>query len=324
MIVLMISHQEVKLPRLKYYNIKKAFNIFVKGFFYILVFTKLKKLFLIKRYFTLILLVHLFSSCSESEPTKVIAPIAVETDSVRLWIEESKNPKSTILKKSSVLKKAYQYALNTTSDSLRSKYFSTLSENLYNTGDSTLFRKVNKHAIFLNQKQNDSLSIGNRYWDLALFFEKYSVKDSAYYAYSEAQKVFENSKMQQLSGRMYLKMAVIQTEIKDYVGSETTITRAIERFKPLGDNLNLFWCYNTLGISLGGLGDVEKSQIYYNEALYYLRLVDFDKIREASVINNIGVVYRNNKQYKNAIDNFKTVLKTDSLIIKNPSLYAKH
>ena len=107
---------------------------------------------MIKRYFTLIILVHFFSSCSETEPTKVVSPIAIETDSVSLWILESKNPKSTELQKASVLKKAYQYALSTTSDSLKSKYYSTLSQNLYKTGDSTLFRKVNKLAISLNQK----------------------------------------------------------------------------------------------------------------------------------------------------------------------------
>jgi two-component system NarL family sensor kinase len=283
---------------------------------------KKKKLFLIKRYFTLLILVH-FSSCSESEPILAAPAMVIETDSVSLWIEESKNPKSTQLQKTIILNKAYQYALSTTSDSLKSKYFSTLSQNLYITGDSTLFRKVNKHAISLNQKVNDSLSLGNRYWDLALFFDKYSVKDSAYYAYSEAQKVFENSKEQQLSGRMYLSMAKKQSDVKDYVGSETNITRAIERFKPLNDNLNLYNSYNSLGISLGALGEVEKSKAYYNEALYYLKLEDFDKVKEARIINNIGVVFRNNKQYKKAIENFKAVLETDSLELKSPELYAK-
>ncbi|MEH6514561.1 MAG: tetratricopeptide repeat protein, partial [Maribacter arcticus] len=278
---------------------------------------------MINRYFTLFILVHLLSSCSESAPTKVVAPIAIETDSVRLWIEESENPEYSELQKASVFKNAYQYALKSPSDSLKAQYFSTLSENLYTTGDSTLFRKVNKHAISLNQKQNNSLSKGNRYWDLALFFEKYLVKDSAYYAYSEAQKVFENNRGKQNSGKMYLAMARIQTDIKDYVGSETNITSAIERFKPLNDNLNLYHSYNSLGISLGALGEVEKSLAYYNEALYYLKLVDFDKFQEASVINNIGVVYRNNKQYKKAIQNFKTVLETDSLEINDLDLYAK-
>ena len=278
---------------------------------------------MIKKYFTLILLVLLFSSCSETKTKQVtVATNTYKSDSIRIWIDESKNPKSTELQKLSVLNKAYQFALNSPSDSLKANYFSTLSENLYATADSALFRKINKQAISLNLKENDSLSIGNRYWDLALFFDRYSVKDSAYYSYSEAQKVFETIKEEQLSNRMYLAMAEIQSKIKDYVGSETTITRAIEFFKPKGDNLLLYYSYNILGVSLGGLGEVEKSQTYYNEALYYLKQATFDKVLEAKIINNIGVVFRDNKQYKNAIDNFKAVLETDSLDIKDPNLYA--
>tara|TARA_R110001592_G_scaffold124890_3_gene334090 strand:- start:2586 stop:4682 length:2097 start_codon:yes stop_codon:yes gene_type:complete len=279
---------------------------------------------LIKRYFTIFILVHLLSSCSEPKTKQIaVVPNTAKSDSIRIWIEESKNPHSTELQKLSVLNKAYQFALNSPSDSLKAQYFSTLSENLYATADSALFRKINKQAISLNLKENDSLSIGNRYWDLALFFNRYSVKDSAYSSYSEAQKVFETINENQLSGKMYWYMAKIQTDIKDYVGSETTITKAIERFKPLNDNLNLYLSYNVLGITLGGLGEVEKSQTYYNQALYYLKQEPYDKKLEATIINNIGVVLRENKQYKKAIQNFNTVLETDSLEIKNPDLYAK-
>tara|TARA_R110001583_G_scaffold14664_4_gene61010 strand:- start:76611 stop:78707 length:2097 start_codon:yes stop_codon:yes gene_type:complete len=277
-----------------------------------------------KYYFSILVLFLIFFSCSKTKTKQVIIiPITAKNDSVQILIEESKNPKSTELQKTTVLNNAFYYALKSPSDSLKAQYFSKLSENLYETGDSTLFRKVNKLAISLNQKQNDSLSIGNRYWDLALFFKKYSVKDSAYYSFSEAQKVFENIKEIQLSGRMYLSMAIIQTEIKDYIGSESTTTRAIERFMSLNDNYYLHLSYNMLGITLGGLGDVEKSQAYYNEALYYLKQDASDKPLEAAIINNIGVVYRNNKQYKKAIENFKAVLATDSLKIKNIDLYAK-
>jgi len=278
---------------------------------------------LIKRYFSFLILVQLCCSCSDTEPTQVDSSIAISTDSIRIYIKESKNPQSTELQKLSVLNKAYQFALNSPSDSLKAQYFSTLSENLYATADSALFRKINKQAISLNLKENDSLSIGNRYWDLALFFNRYSVKDSAYSSYSEAQKVFETINEKQLSGRMYWNMAKIQTDIKDYVGSETTITKAIERFKPLNDNFYLYLSYNVLGITLGGLGEVEKSQTYYNQALYYLKQEPYDKKQEATIINNIGVVFRDNQQYKKAIQNFKTVLETDSLELKNPDLYAK-
>ena len=110
--------------------------------------------------------------------------------------------------------------------------------------------------------------------------------------------------------------------VKDYLGAEITTTRAIEKFKPLNDNANLFKSYNILGIALGALGETEKSLTYYNEALYYLNLGDFDKIQAARIVNNIGVVYRENEQYKKAIDNFQKVINTDSIEIKRKTLYA--
>lgn len=278
---------------------------------------------MIKQYYFLLIIVLLLFSCTGNKAEQIILPITLKNDSLRIWVDESLSPKTKDSQKKVLINRAYQFALNNPSDSLRAKYFSFLSENIDLTADSSLFRKINKLAISLNQKRNDSLAFGNAYWDLALFYKEYSVKDSAYFSFSEAQKIFERIQKTQLSGRMYLYMAQIQTEIKDYVGSETTITRAIERFKPLNDNLNLYHCYNILGISLGGLDEVEKSQTYYNEALYYLKNETSDKAQEAAIINNIGVVLKNNEQYKKAIKNFKSVLATDSLEIKNIDLYAK-
>ena len=272
---------------------------------------------------TLIILLQLLSNCSNTnKEKKILSSNTTKIDSVRLLIEESKNPEYSKSKKESFLNSAYKYALRSPSDSLKALYFSALSENLYATGDSTLFRKSNKQAISLNQKRTDLLAVGYAYWDLATFFERYSVKDSAYYSYFEAQKNYERIQNMRLSARMYLSMAKIQTEIKDYVGSETTVTRAIEGFKLLNDNLYLYRCYNILGISLGALGEVEKSLSYYNEALYYLKLEPFDPIDEARVINNIGIVYRNNKEYKKAIENFQKVVSTENINTIQPGLYA--
>lgn len=278
---------------------------------------------MIKKYFILILFLHVVSSCTETKPAREIPSKTIENDSISTWLEESKNPEYSDQQSLALLLKAYQLALETPTDSLKANYFSFLSYNQDFITDSTLFRKINKQSISLNQKIKDSFALANTYWDLGFFFKKKSVKDSAYYAYSQAQKLFENIKEKKLSGKMYLQMAQIQREVKDYVGSETTITRAIEQFKPLNDNLNLFFSYNTLGISLGALGEVERSLSYYNEALYYLKQVKpFDCIQEARIINNIGVVYRDNEQYNSAIHNFEKVLSTDSLLLKVPTLYA--
>lgn len=249
-------------------------------------------------------------------------PLVKTEDSLKIWIKKSKDPKLTKEQKLLLAQKAYQLVLQTGSDTLRSKYLSTLSENQKFIPDSALFRSINNQTLVLNQKLKDSLAVGYANWDLALFFKKYAVKDSAYYSFSKAQRVFENINKKQFSGRMYLEMAKIQVEIKDYIGCQNNTTKAIKTFKTINDNINLYYSYNILGISTGALGEAENSLTYYKEALYYLRKEPRNKFNEARIFNNIGVVYRNNKQYLRAIQNFDKVLNTDSLEFKQPILYA--
>ncbi|MGC1516679.1 MAG: ATP-binding protein, partial [Maribacter sp.] len=90
----------------------------------------------------------------------------------------------------------------------------------------------------------------------------------------------------------------------------------------INDNSNLFLCYNVLGITQGALGEIEKSLSYYNEALFYLKKDTLNDFKKARILNNIGIVYKNNKQYNKAIENFKTVVSTNGLEMNEPGLYA--
>jgi len=268
------------------------------------------------------LLLLFFLCCSEKEQAQVVAKNTIQNDSLSSWVAKSESPKITEAQRKSLIAKAYQLAINTKNDTVKAQHLSLLSFKLPSLADSSLYRNINKEAIKSNYSINDSLAIGNAYWDLAFFLDRNIVKDSAFYFYSEAQKMFDGIGNESFSGQMLYYMATLQVQIKDYVGSETTTIKAIEIFKPLQDNDQLFKCYNLLGIALGGVGEFEKSLAYYKEALYYLEQLPNPSVYEASLTNNIGIVYRNNMQYSEAIENFTKVLQTDSLIIKRPSIYA--
>lgn len=275
-----------------------------------------------KYYFSILALSLLWFGCSKIKPSKVIPVQKIKSDSITIWIAESKNKYTSDQKKLSLLLNAYNLAVNAETDSLKANYFSILSYNYPSNRDSSLYRIINRQAIDLNKKINDSLSVAEAYWDLAVFLQSNTVKDSAFYYYSQAQKVFENKDDGRSSGKMYLQMANLQMQIKDYIGSETNTIRAIERFKPLNDEYNLYNCYNLLGIISGDLEEYEKSLAYYNEALYYLRQEKLDIFQEASINNNIGVIYKNSQQYLKAIEYFEEVLRTDSILLKLPNVYA--
>tara|TARA_R110002051_G_scaffold56046_8_gene103999 strand:- start:49909 stop:51999 length:2091 start_codon:yes stop_codon:yes gene_type:complete len=276
-----------------------------------------------KHIFLLFIFLLIDLSCTKIQQASPPNENNIPNDSITTWVKQINNPNSSPENKLLLLNKAYTYAEQTPNDSLKTSYFSYLSFNLPSSLDSSLYRKINKKAIYLNNKAGDSLALGNALWDLALFFENKTIKDSAYYSYSEAQKIFDQNVNKSFSGRMLLSMANIQMQIKDYASAEATLIKAIKQFKILNENFNLYKCYNLLGIVLGDLGDYQKSLSYYNEAIFYLKEEINKDIYEASIINNKGVTYRNIKEYSLAIESFKTVLNIDSLQLKNPSLYAR-
>ncbi|TDT45439.1 signal transduction histidine kinase [Maribacter spongiicola] len=276
-----------------------------------------------KSYFYIIILFLLCLSCSKTKPEKAIQETPTAIDSISVWASESNKPEIKQEDKLALQLKAFNLAKNTGNDSLKALYFSNLSYNTNFITDSLLFRKINKQAILLNQRIKDSSAIGNAYWDLAFFFERYNVKDSAFYNYSEALDIFNYNDDKSSIGQLHLNIATIQMKIKDYTVSEANAVKAIEKFKFIKDDKKLSRGYNLLGILLNDLEEYDKSLSYYKESLFYLKKTPSSNIEEATLINNIGVTYRNNEQYLKAIENFEDVLRTNNLFVKNPSLYAK-
>ena len=274
-----------------------------------------------KHYYYIFSLFLLCISCTKTEPKKEISSALVTKDSISVWSAESNE--ADFKRKLELQYQAYQFAINSPTDSIKSLHLSNLSYNQRFISDSSLYRQINKQAILVNQKIKDTSAIASAYWDLAYFLENRIANDSAFYYYSEALNLFNQINYKEEVGYMYLNMASIQMKIKDYIGSEANTIKAIEYFKTLeNNNHHLYRSYNLLGIILTDLKEYEKSLAYYNEALFYLEKIPENYMDEASVINNIGVSYRNNKQYDKAIENFEKVLSIDSILTKRTSLYA--
>ena len=72
-----------------------------------------------------------------------------------------------------------------------------------------------------------------------------------------------------LSGRMLLNMAIMQSDVKDFTGSEITTIRAISKLKPLKKYQQLYRCYNNLAISFNNLEEYDKAIENHKIALEY-------------------------------------------------------
>ncbi len=259
----------------------------------------------------------------KNEKTNTAQDPGIKSDSILSLIKKGRDKNRDVEEREYLLRKAMSKSEDSESDTLRSKYFSQLSLAYLNINDSLKFRASNKLAIQSSKTINDSVALSEAYWDLASFFSRRAIRDSAFYYYAEAQKTYEAINSDLYAARMLYNMAVEQARVKDYTGSEINAIKAIELLKPLEEYRYLYNCYNLLGANSKDLKEFDNALEYYENALSFLRKSKINTRVQLDVINNIGNVFLEKGLFKEAEDQFEIVLSQDSLIQKHPELYAR-
>ena len=238
---------------------------------------------------------------------------------VRLFQNKTDKPEDDFL----WLKQAYAYANSLNDEQLKLKLVSKLSFKGIRAKDTALFRRINRAAIGMGRILNDSIVLAEAHWDLAVFFKRRAVLDSAYFHYYEAQKIYDLKENYLNSGKLLLYIANIQESVKDYVGAETNLILAIERLKQTDSHRDLFETYNDLGVVSEDLKQYSKAIAYFNQARTYLDKLDNDTSYLLRLKNNLGIVYRESGAYEKAIEKFEEVVGTPNVDKINLKLYAK-
>jgi len=275
--------------------------------------------------FTLVssLLLYCLNGCKKEAPKIDNQSEQMASDTVLNWISEGQNKSLSLSERRKISNKALEHATLRKNDSIKLNYFLKLQWSFLNLEDSLRFRQMNRQARMLSITLKDSVRLGFTHWDLADFLSRIKVKDSAYYHFSSAQKIFNALGDNSRAGRLTYDMALIQMEVKDYDGSEFNTVKAIKLLKPLKENLMLYRCYNLLGILAKDLKEFDLSLEYYTIAENYLKKSSARGSIEVQVINNLGVNYLEKGEYANAISYFERALNQDSLLLKNPKSYAR-
>jgi two-component system, NarL family, sensor kinase len=264
--------------------------------------------------FFIFLVFPLFAGCSKIEKNAEVSDFSNE---IRRYNNLKKIALENPSLKDSVLREIYLVS----NDSIKQNFVFDIAYEFYIMNDSVNFRFWNKSSYLLSQKLKDTSRIAEAEWDLGNFFYRNNYLDSSYVFYNRAFRNYEKAGDDFQAGRMLLNLGKLQKNIKDFVGSEVTIIRAIKKLKPLQENAQLYSAYNSLGIINNELEKYSESLNYHRKALDYEQYLN-DPILRASSYNNIGVVERNRGRHRRAILNYKEALKTDSLLEKNSRLYA--
>ncbi len=249
--------------------------------------------------------------------------VSIAIDSVHKWVNENSIKGSfSSSQKQGLLEKIKAHSESLPNDSLKTKYFARLSLEFVNQ-DSMIFREVNQNALEFAESLKDTVVLAEAQWDLAFFYQQQEIPDSAYFYYEHALKLFTALNDEVKTARMLYSLARIQNTIKDYTGSELTAIKALIIFKKLHDDDFLYRCYNLLGTVTIGLKEYDRALEYFKEALTYLGKQKDTGYYLETTQNNIGMVYQEKGQYEKALPYFREVLASDSLLNKNPELYAK-
>lgn len=272
------------------------------------------------RLFFIVLSSFLFLQCENKQKQSQSEYENRQIAMVSKLLENPADPYSATFKK--FLDSAYQLTDRIQEDSVRLGKLAKISYTYYKIGDSVKFREGNSRAMYLAEELKDTTRLAGLYWDLGNFFSGTVYKDSAFYYYSKAERLYRKRTNFFYAGRMQINKAIIQTSIGDYTGSEITTFSALKLLEPLKKYNQIYRCYNNLGIINNELEQYEKALYYHQKALEVKEEVSGGDFFRINSINNIGVVKKNQRKFEEAQFYFREAMNTDSLHLKNPKLYA--
>ncbi len=273
------------------------------------------------KFFYIILGLLVILGCTKAVEENNVA--ASKKDSTEIWLAQSKSRKLTLEERKKALEKAFETAQSKTSDSLRSHYFSEIAIEAELLNNDPLFKKVNLENLNLAVKLRDTFKIGDAHWNYGSYYQEKEVIDSAYYHFHKAYESFKFLNHELYTANMLYNLGFIQGRIKDYTGSEISMIEAIAIYKKLGRNLNLYRCYNYLGLIYNNLEEFDRSIYYHNKALEYLEKVENKRNYKEGSLSNIGLVYQKQENYESAIDNFEKALNNNDLKARDVFFYVR-
>lgn len=146
----------------------------------------------------------------------------------------------------------------------------------------------------------------NTFYEKAHAFLEKKDDDSAYVYFDKAKEAFVESKNKIKEGKCLIQMAIISTKKGDYYSGQSLSTQAIKCFNENDKEQfsDSYSNYINLGISSDNLKDYESAIKFNKLALKFA----IDKPSKLIALNNLSSVYKENKQYDQAIKIYKNIL----------------
>lgn len=265
---------------------------------------------------SLLILLFILISCNDRKETSTI-----EKDVIPYKYRNYSN-----FQKKKYLDSIFNKLIFLNDDSLKIKSLFEICNQYYYHKDYISSIKTSKKAFDTASKLNDSLNIGRSLYYIGDCYLEYQ-KDSAYYYYKEAEKIFRKlNNKEKLALVLYNKSYLLFYE-GNYVESEIEVIKALNCLKSTEKLITKYRCYSLQGSNHLELGEYNKALEYFNLSASILKQMkkedlDKDAFYDYDITNTIDLctAYDKKGEYSKSIKLLKEVINKGNFT-NYPKLY---
>ena len=246
------------------------------------------------------------------------------SDSLHIYIANSQNAKLGNRQRIFNAKRAYLLLDDHKNNAVYRNSLSDLATQFYLLKQDKELKKTLNLSIDKSTQANDSLNIAKAFYLKGNQYINLGLNDSAYIYLLKSEKLFKILNDSLNLGKNYIDKAFVQLYESDYSGCELSSIQGLAYLKPYNILQSEYDAYNLIGISSNELKNYDNALTYHKKALSIAsqgKLVSKFHY-EASSRNNIGVVYQNLNNHRDAIEIFRFALKEKNLLQESPEMYA--
>jgi signal transduction histidine kinase len=202
-------------------------------------------------------------------------------------------------------------------------YLFDLSTEYYYLNQNFKSLDVSRKALLISNSLHDTLSIAKSYNYIGDAYEQ-EHKDSAYFYYNNAEKLYKLLGNIELRGKMLFNKGYILYLDGNYIESEVETSKALKLLKSSSNNELNYTVNNLMGCVLERLDDNENALKYYGYAKNELKLLNTNSNTtkyNLSLSVNIANVYDKRNEFDKSVKELNSVL-NDGIATKFPSDYA--
>jgi signal transduction histidine kinase len=237
-----------------------------------------------------------------------------DIDSKKFFFDTDEYYSKESVEKISYLDSLQRLSVKFINDSVSRKFLFELSTQYYYLNNIQKSFEVNKQVLKFSINAKDSSGIAKSYHYMGDCFEN-KHRDSAYFYYQNAEKLYRLLRKDNLVGKMLFNKAYLLFLEGNYLESEILVSNALQVLNKQNDKQLIFYSYNLLGSIFEKLDEYENSLKYYLLARELLEILiknnnDFDQRNnyKIALVVNISNIYEKQFQFQKEEKELESIL----------------